>query len=496
MRLTYSLPILAAVAAILPAGAIRATELRVGVDEVIQQALAHNPEIQLAVQDYRIAEAESEASPVDLDWFTFVTPGYQSKSLLSNSTARSDSVEQRYGGSLGLKKKFGLGTSTELSFQLLRIRENLVQSTLPDRYQSAASFKLTQPLLRGLGFASNLSRVRQAEARLSRARHQLLETIDRTLISAQSLFWDLVASQKELEVRELAVRQSQENLEAMRALKRIGKKNGAELMSAEAQRSLAEAKLAVARSKLADTEEKLLREVLPPRLDSIDTAIRAQASSPKLDALRKSLNEPEPPSLASNRGRILEAELAEAEAALRASRNGLLPTLDLSLEVLTTGVSATARPALRSMVQLASPAWELMLAFRIPIPHRSARGDAWARTAAREAKERQVFQEKLGFESEVRSARRDLERSIETLTSLRGRLELSGEKLRAKERIFRVGRLSIREFQEEEALHHELMAAEWREVATLQKQLLRLEAARGSLAASQKARYLSALGIQ
>ncbi len=251
-------PLLGCVA-VLSAAVATATPVArsVGMEEAVEWAVARNLGVALAAEALPIATGSEVEAAADFD--TTVTAGVDfdhtetpTASDLFGTTRESVAV------SLGLTRRFALGTEASLKFTGDRQRDNFPFSTLNPRFDAALDLAITQPLLRGGGTAVNLAPVRLARVATEVEAVRLRAAMEEVVLATEEGYWHLVEAGERLKVARASRELARSLAENVGERVRVGGLPPYERLGAEAEVALREEGVAVAEQALADAQDRLL----------------------------------------------------------------------------------------------------------------------------------------------------------------------------------------------------------------------------------------------
>jgi len=324
-----------------------------GLADLLQVAVRQAPALAQAKIDIELAQAEIQRSQAWADWALAAEVAGSTRDSgfgervdgvnVSASVARALST----GGAVGL----AAGGSWSRREFLFRDEDTgfseLITST---GYNESIVVTFAQPLLRGRGEA-----IVRAGERLAATQRDAAQIAQRSAAIAVVRdvvlgYLDLVAAERDLEIRRASLELAQERLRVTEAGIRGGGVAKAELIPVEQAIATREEEVMAGELVVLDSSLALRRRVqlpiergqlllastgdlaIPARSWSQDQLIEAAlASSPELAQLR-----------ASEAGATIEVEITE---------NGMLPSLDLSLQVGPSGTADGPITAAKNMVQ-------------------------------------------------------------------------------------------------------------------------------------------------
>ncbi len=296
-------------------------------------------------------------------------------------------------GSLAFQQGYSLGGTYALSFNTLL--QNITSPPRPYNPYSSGALELTitQPLLRGFGTAVNrrfitIGKNDQKISDLS-FRQQLINTV----FGISRLYYDLVALSEDLEVKRETLRAANTLYENTKAGVEEGTLAPVELTRAEAQVAGAEQDLVNSQG-LFDEQEVIVKNLLSRRgteEPGIQTAhivttdaltVPQQETFPVLNDLMSEATQQRPDLLQAG------LQITNSEIQLKATRNALLPQLDLVGIAANNGLTADSglmgtNPGLiggynNLLGQLFSqkyPTYSVGIQLNLPIRNRIAQAD-------------------------------------------------------------------------------------------------------------------------
>jgi len=425
------------------------TLLPINVADVEGMVLTNNVKISLAKTDFEIANADVQKARGDFDYYFTLNPSYKYDQRLTNSVFDLEVVEEKTTSySLALKKKFSLGTVTELSLQHLQIHTNSARSLLENRYQTAGQAKLTQPLLGGGGFAFNEAKLRQAELRKKQAYWTLIEKMNEVTAQSLGLFWELYKAQQEVQLKSDAVEGARSKLEEIEKRYTEGNTSSFDVIYARPRLEIAKASLLLAQSNSLEVNEKLSREILPLTHDTREIHLIPQTKSPSFFDLKIAvdvLKQKSTQEVSIAQRQRMQFEINEASVEIEKAANAKLPQFNLDLKYLTTGMDIQENQARQNMLANKNPSWTAMLTFSMPLEFNSTQGEYDRVSVAKSIKENQHRNELLSGKLEIDSSLRDLERLTTNFENNELQLERQSEILKYKKLLFQNGKISILE---------------------------------------------------
>jgi outer membrane protein TolC len=289
---------------------------------------------------------------------------------------------------------------------------------------------LTQSLLRGAGTAVNLARLRQARLDTFASRYELQGFAASLASQVEAVYWNLYLAQRQQAIYRESLALAERQVAETEVRIRVGKLAEIELAAAKAEVASRQDALATSQTQGETIRQSLLLLINPPgtgwdtQIQLTDQPAPPQGPLDEVQAhvdlglrLRPDLNQ-------------ARLQIQRGELELIVTRNGLLPQLDLVLQLGKVGT-----------MSFISGSPELSAGFILGYTpgDRAARAlDQRARLESRQAQEALRNLERLA-ESQIRSAYLEAQntaRRVGTTAALRA---LQEEKLRAETEKFRVG---------------------------------------------------------
>ena len=301
--------------------------------------------------------------------------------------------------------------------------------------------KLNQPLLRGAFPKVNLVSLHQAQLDSRISDYELRGFAVTLVAQVEEAYWDYAIAMRNITIVEESLLLSRRQLEDTLERIGVGKLADVERVAAEAEVALREVDLINARSAWEDARLALLRLVSPsggepwdrsmslrdepeaalqgdvaPVEDSVQTAMR----------LRPDLNQAR-----------LQIERGDLE--LIKTRNGLLPKLDLFINMGKTGYSDSFS---RSMSRVGDEGYDIAagLTVQFPLFNRAAEADNRRASLTRKQTEEAMGNLTQLAQLDVRKAHIEVRRQSSQITASATSRRLQEEKYRAETEKFRVGR--------------------------------------------------------
>ncbi len=352
----------------------------------------------------------------------------------SEETSLQISKGQSFQGSLG----FALPTGTTISAEA-SISGDLPESSL-EQWSSEIGVSVNQSLLQGISPVSNLARLRKAKIDVEISELELKALGESVIAEVEGAYWGLYLAVKELEIRERSLTLARTQLLESEERIKVGKLAEIELAAVHAEVATREAAMIDARAREEQARLKLIY-LLNPGAENEWELFIVPTESPVVPqdtvdgiALHESLAIMYRPDL--NQARL---SLRKNRLDLARTRNGLLPKLDLFIELGRTSYAGSFEDA---TPDLDSPYYKAKggLSLELPLTLRQARAEhartRWTREQLQLALENM---ERL-VERDVRIAYSEVFRSGRQIEATEVANRLQEKKLEAEQEKFRIGK--------------------------------------------------------
>ncbi len=352
-------------------------------------------------------------------------------------SAGTDYTEDTLDTSASVSQKFSSGTAVDVEFDT-----SFSDSTLNTSSDASTRIgvSVTQSLMQGAGTAVNRAEIMQAEIDTDISKHQLKGYAEYLVSAVEKTYWDLALARSRITIYEeslaLAQKQKEETSEKIEA----GQLPEIELAAARAEVALRKEDLINAKSRAAVTRLRLL-QILNPRdkinwdgeitLKDIPEAADVDLG-PVEDRVKTALEA---------RSDLNQAELEQGKGILEVqrTRNGILPKLDLFVNLGTTGYADSFSDSIKGMNDGHYDA-EIGLRFRYPSLSGSPRSEyEKARISSRTAS-LALENMKDVVQFDVRSAYIEVTRAREQVAATAATRKALDEKFNAEKVKFDMGK--------------------------------------------------------
>jgi outer membrane protein len=324
------------------------------------------------------------------------------------------------GASAGLAWSLATGTSLSGS----------VSASWQDPQAVSLDVAVTQSLLRGAGTAVNLARLRQARLDTFASRYELQGFASSLASQVESAYWNLYLTERQQAIYKESLALAERQVAETEVRIRVGKLAEIELAAAQAEVASRQDALATSKTQGDITRQNLLLLINPPgagwdtQIQLTDQPAPPQGPLDEVQAhvdlglrLRPDLNQ-------------ARLEIQRGDLELVVTRNGLLPQLDLVLQLGKVGTLSGFS---------GSPELSAGLILGYTPGDRGARAlDQRARLQSRQAQDALSNLERLA-ESQIRSAYLQAQYAAVRVGTTAALRALQEEKVRAETEKFRVG---------------------------------------------------------
>ncbi|MHC5056704.1 MAG: TolC family protein [Planctomycetota bacterium] len=271
----------------------------------------------------------------------------------SDSSAGTGSPSKTRSASVGVSVALPTGTQIELEAD----HGTSNAGVAPDTDDARVGVSVTQPLMRGGSPAANLAVLRQAGLDVRASEYELRGAAEALIADVETAYWDFCLAGERIAIYEESLRLAEKQLEETRVRIEAGKLAGTELAAARAEVASRADALIGARGALEMARIRLLRLLGPrggawgegaARFWSREVAPLDRPAAP--DAGPAEVEEHVAKALAS-RPDLDQARLGveRGDLELVRTRNGLLPRLDLFVNLGRTGYADSFSSAFRDL---------------------------------------------------------------------------------------------------------------------------------------------------
>jgi outer membrane protein len=241
---------------------------------------------------------------------------------------------------------FHTGTNVSVTFNNDRSSSTSSENLLNPAVQSTMTYTISQPLLNGFGILPNTRYIIEAKNSIKVAQSQFAQQVIATVAQVSTDYWELVYDIENIKVEEAAVAVSTKLYNDNKKQLEIGTMAPLDVLTAESQLATDTQNLIVAQTTRLQQEVVLLNDVTKNQLDPSLAGIQIVPTSPILTP-EVVENVPLPDAVKEawdKRPEILQADLNLKNAGIevKATKNALLPSLNLFGQYSATGLGGNA----------------------------------------------------------------------------------------------------------------------------------------------------------
>ncbi|MES1950857.1 Outer membrane efflux protein [Salinisphaera sp. S4-8] len=414
--------------------------LELSVETAVGMALENNPSLAAQRLQPLIAGtfAAVERAVFDPSVFARIETSREvaervSEDIQQNFAVRNDTERAR----AGIRQTLPTGTELELS-----LTQDLSESSRSPRQASTrVGLTLTQALLNGFGIASNLVALRQARADTLASAYELRAFVTALVADVEATYWDYLGARRRIDILENALNVAEQQSREARLRIEAG-------TVARVEQAAFAAEAARRRQDLIDgrAEADRLRIRLLQLISAPDGLRYERAVEPSTDVITDAapldapsdyvaLAERRRPEL--NQARL---DIARNELDVVATRNGLLPRLDLFVTLGQTGFARHYGGAYENLD--GGDTYDLSGALEFEYPLGNRAGHALDRRAKASLRQAWASLDNLQrvIEAEVRYALIEAERAAAQIEATAATVRLQHDTLAAEQARFDVGR--------------------------------------------------------
>jgi outer membrane protein TolC len=420
----------------------------------IETSLKNNLQVQIAVEtrDFNRAGVLIEQGTFDWNLLSSFNLSKTQDASRSQTTpggpfVASESTSFFRSLSVGTNKNFGWGGNLSLnynptySFRKGTVNGGAEQPFTTNPYDGTFSATYTQSLLRGFGRDVTESRLIVARKTAQAADLGFQKAIIDLVASTETLYWDVVFGQRNLENKRQALDLAQKQLKENQIRVQVGTLAPIEVTSSEASVAQREQDIITAEAQLLNAKDALIRALYP---SAERPAGLEMADTPSVKALEMDEATAEKQALA-NRIELKSARLdLESKQILEtAAGNRTLPQLDAFATYNANAASQVPSEGLtavnKDLTKGNYPGYTVGLQFALPLQNRAARGSQAQARANRRQSELGLRDLELGITLETRQAFRNVEASAKGVAAAEKTRYFREKDLEAEQKKFENG---------------------------------------------------------
>jgi outer membrane protein TolC len=253
-------------------------------------------------------------------------------------------VSRNNGLNYGIQKGFLTGTTVTFGMSNNTLEQNSPNNDFNPTTRASAFLSFRQRLIQGFGLALNRRQIDISRNNRHISDLQFKAQVIETVSSAVQLYWDLVTLNDTLNVRKQSLSLSERLYQDNRKRVQIGTVAPIEIVQAEAEVATAQQDVTNAETQVLQQEMILKNFLTRTGVDSLALANARIVPTDKVRVPEKDAVEPIQDLIAMALERRPEIEqariqLENSKISIRGTRNALLPSLDVSVELQNNGLA-------------------------------------------------------------------------------------------------------------------------------------------------------------
>jgi outer membrane protein TolC len=267
---------------------------------------------------------------------------------------------------------FSTGTQAQVTFDNSRSTSNIPINLFNPANQSTLTIQITQPLLNGFGRIPNTRFILEAKNTIKVGDSQFAQQVMTTVTQVATDYWELVFARENVKVEQVAVAADQQLYENNKKQLEIGTMAPLDVITAQSQLATDQQALVQAQTTQLLDETTLIVAITKDPLVAQLSGIEIVPTTPIFNPapVDVSLNNAVQEAW-KNRPELQQAELNLKNAGIevQATKNGLLPTVNLFGEYSATGLGGIERKSTTTTTGLeANTAAPIVDATGAPVP--------------------------------------------------------------------------------------------------------------------------------
>lgn len=468
-------------------------------DQCVRMAMLYNQDILVQGFDVGMADADLMSArgqfdpnlALTADYLYNATPASSQVVAFSGISAVIESRQQNY--QLGLNGFTPIGTQYDFGWLVNRERgtfttprDPVTQEPLDTEsvYTSNWTLSLTQPLLRGMGLNSNMVLIRRAKNNQSISDAQAELVLLTTIGEVVKSYWDLVGAIEQLRVQQQSLDNAARVMNINQQRYDLGTASALEVLNAKAGVAQRQSDLISARARVLDAED-----ILKTRMGMYDTTGELISGANIIPLERPVIHDPVIDLETSMRTaierhpnvRTAEFAIANAEVDLKASRNDLLPQLDVSASYGRNTIQLDGNEIFDGLNRPDGRSWTFGAIASIPLGNRTARGNYQRNKLFIRQQEQRLLKVRQDAMLDVRLAIHALAANRVLVESTKQARILEEANVTAEEKRLRIGVTTAQDVLE---IQEDLTAAQANEVRAqvdFERSIIDLQVAEGTL---------------
>jgi len=281
--------------------------------------------------------------------------------------------------SVGYSQGFLTGTSLSVSEGSTRLPSNTPTAIFNPEFVSGLSVGFNQHLLKGFGTRTNARFIRIGRNDLKYSMSIFRQNVINEVAAVMTTYYDLLCDQESIRVAQEGLEHAQKLLENNPAEGKSGPVAQYDVLRSQEEVALRQQDLLEAQNTFSQHAQSLKAKIsksFNEQLATVEVVPSDRLPEPHPDdvpALAEALRE-----AASHRPEIEQADLnlRNQQIAIQATRNSLLPSLDVFASYYLSGLDGALRPTFGNIFQNDFPNISYGVTLNIPIRNRTAQADA------------------------------------------------------------------------------------------------------------------------
>jgi outer membrane protein TolC len=321
--------------------------------------------------------------------------------------------------SVGYSQGFLTGTSLSVSEGSTRLTSNTPTAIFNPEFVSGLSVGFNQHLLKGFGTRANSRFIRIARNDVKFSMSIFRQNVINEVAAVMTTYYDLLSDQGTIRVAQEGLEHAQKLLENNQTGGKSGPVAQYDVLRSQEEVALRQQDLLEAQNTFSEHAQTLKAKIsksFNEELSTVEVVPSDRLPDPHPDdvpALAEALRE-----AASHRPEIEQADLSlrNQQIAIQATRNSLLPSLDVYASYYLSGLDGALRPTFGNIFQNDFPNLSYGVRLNLPIRNRTAQADA-----ARALLEQRQLQTKLQNAKDY--AVWDVSKAVSAVQQARDRLD-------------------------------------------------------------------------
>lgn len=336
------------------------TKPELTVEECIARALQKNFDLKVQAFSTDIARETLNAANAAFEpTFTASSQRFHSEDAPAVGGRITDTTTTR----VGVSEFLPTGADVSLTGTIDRNGSTLTSYAFNPVYNSDVVLTVTQPVLRGAGFAVNRAAIERSRLGVNIAHLNFKARVLQVVRDTEAAYYNLVFARGQLAVKQHSLKLAERLFEENKTRKLAGVATDLDVLSAEVGIATARNGVVVAEQSVRNSEDALLALIGQFEFDApLGTValLPYQEPSPSFDLSYKLARENQPDYLAT------QSSIKQLQIDARTAKNAALPTLNVGGSLGYNGVDRSYRGAVDRTGSGDAHSWELDLTLSVP----------------------------------------------------------------------------------------------------------------------------------